>query len=656
VTPPAGPALVDPRPIRPFGGPVDAVVRPPGSKSLTNRALVAAALATGTSRLTGVLFADDTEAMLASVQALGARVEVDRVARAITVTGTGGRLAEGPVELHAALSGTTSRFIAALLPLGAGPFRLDGGEPLRARPMGPVLDAVRQLGATVTEEGEPTHLPVTVSGGAAGVGPGGEQAVVQLPGDISSQFISGLLLAGPCLPGGLRIELSTDPVSRPYLDMTVAVMAAFGAHARSEGPRSFVVAPGGYAATDYDIEPDASTASYFFATAAICGGRVRVEGLGRGSLQGDVRFVDALERMGCTVRRGDDAIEVVGGPLHGIDADFEPISDTAQTLAAVAAFAEGPTRVSGIGFIRRKETDRIAAVVAELRRAGVEAHEEDDGFVVVPGPLRSATIQTYDDHRMAMSFTLLGLRSPGISIADPGCVAKTFPDYFDVIETLRPRSNPVTDAPRVIAIDGPAGSGKSTVARAVAERTGLPYLDTGAMYRSVAFSALRAGVDPDDAEVVANLARAMELMMEPDGTVVVDGADATIEIRGPEVTRAVSIVAANPEVRREMRRRQREWAVERGGGVMEGRDIGTVVFPDAALKVYLDAKPEVRAARRSKEVEDLSYETVASDLARRDALDQGREDSPLREADDAHVIDTSDLSVEQIVDAILEQL
>ena len=214
----------------------------------------------------------------------------------------------------------------------------------------------------------------------------------------------------------------------------------------------------------------------------------------------------------------------------------------------------------------------------------------------------------------------------------------------------------MTDAPRVIAIDGPAGSGKSTVAKAVAVRTGLPYLDTGAMYRSVAFAALRAGVDPDDAEVVATMALGLELTMDPDGTVVVDGADATIEIRGPEVTRAVSIVAANPTVRSEMRRRQREWATERGGGVMEGRDIGTVVFPDAALKVYLDARPEIRAARRSKEVADLSYETVASDLARRDALDQGRSDSPLREADDAWVIDTSDLSVEQIVDVILERL
>ncbi len=433
-------SLPDPLPITPFDGPLDAVVRPPGSKSITNRALVAAALAEGTSNISGVLLADDTEAMVRCVQALGARVVVDDANHRIQVTGTGGRLAPGPVELHASLSGTTSRFIAAVLALGAGPFRLDGGAPLRARPMGPVLDAVRQLGATVSEDGEPGHLPVTVAGGATGVGAGAERAQVRLPGDISSQFVSGLLLAGACLPGGLRVELSTDPVSRPYLDMTIAVMAAFGAVARSESPRAYVVEPGGYTAAEHVVEPDASAASYFFAAAAICGGRVRIEGLGQDSLQGDVRFVDALERMGCTVHRRSDAIEVVGGPLHGIEADFEPMSDTAQTIAAVAAFAEGPTRITGIGFIRRKETDRISAVVTELRRAGVDATVEHDGFLIEPAPLRSATIQTYDDHRMAMSFALLGLRVPGISIADPGCVAKTFPDYFRVLETLRPGS------------------------------------------------------------------------------------------------------------------------------------------------------------------------------------------------------------------------
>lgn len=214
----------------------------------------------------------------------------------------------------------------------------------------------------------------------------------------------------------------------------------------------------------------------------------------------------------------------------------------------------------------------------------------------------------------------------------------------------------MTETPMVIAIDGPAGSGKSTVAKAVALRLGLEYLDTGAMYRSVAFASLRGGVDPEDAEVVGNLSRNIDLDIDPSGKVTVDGVDATIEIRGPEVTRAVSIVAANPGVRSEMRARQRQWVAKRGGGVMEGRDIGTVVFPEARLKVYLDASPEVRAARRSKEVSDLSYETVATDLARRDALDQNRAHDPLRTAEDAVVIDTSNLTVDQIVDAIMEHL
>jgi cytidylate kinase len=206
---------------------------------------------------------------------------------------------------------------------------------------------------------------------------------------------------------------------------------------------------------------------------------------------------------------------------------------------------------------------------------------------------------------------------------------------------------------RVIAIDGPAGSGKSTVAKALAQRLDLEYLDTGAMYRSVAFAAIRRAIDPEDVEPIGRVARDLDLRMDADGTITVDGADATIEIRGPEVTRAVSIVAANPLVRDEMRRRQREWAAKRGGGVMEGRDIGTVVFPEAELKVYLDASPEVRASRRSKEVAELAYETVAADLARRDALDQGRADSPLREASDAVLIDTSDLTVDEIIAAVL---
>jgi 3-phosphoshikimate 1-carboxyvinyltransferase len=437
-----------PRRIEPFEGPVHAVVRPPGSKSITNRALLAAALADGESRLDGILLADDTEAMAGCVAALGADLDVDRVARRAIVRGLGGRPRPGPADLDAGLSGTTSRFVLPVLALGVGPYRLDGGPPLRRRPMGPVLDAVRALGAEVAEEDVPGHLPVTVRRSTPPSA--GPVPHLRIGGDVSSQFTSGLLLAGPCLPGGLVVELVPPVVSQPYLDMTVSVMGDFGAVVHRPEEHRYEVGASGYQAGDHAIEPDASAASYFFAAAVVTGGTVRVEGLSATSRQGDVRFVDVLERMGAHVVREPDAVTVraPSGPLRGVEADFSGISDTAQTLACVAVFAEGPTRVTGIGFIRAKETDRIAAVVTELRRCGIEAHEEPDGFVVVPGVPRPAEVQTYDDHRMAMSFALLALRAPGVTIADPGCVAKTFPDYFDVLESLRPPAGPPVDGAR----------------------------------------------------------------------------------------------------------------------------------------------------------------------------------------------------------------
>jgi 3-phosphoshikimate 1-carboxyvinyltransferase len=272
---------------------------------------------------------------------------------------------------------------------------------------------------------------VEVHGGPAAGGS------VTVAAQASSQFLSGLLMAGPAMRTGLRIGVDGAVVSQPYVDMTLAVMAAFGA-AADRVDDGWSVEPQVYRSATYTIEPDASAASYAFAAAALVGGSVRVEGLGTGSLQGDLAFVDVLERMGARVERTPTATTVHGtGTLRGVEADLRDLSDTAQTLAVVAAFAEGPTRVTGVGFIRRKETDRIGAVVAELRRAGIEAVEEPDGFVVRPGMPRPATIETYDDHRMAMAFALLGLRAPGIRIADPSCVGKTFPGYWGLLDELR---------------------------------------------------------------------------------------------------------------------------------------------------------------------------------------------------------------------------
>jgi 3-phosphoshikimate 1-carboxyvinyltransferase len=410
--------------LEPLAAPPDAVVRPPGSKSITNRALICAALAEGESVLRGALFADDTLAMIGAVAALGAGVEAREDQALVRVSGA--RLGLTPVRIDAGRSGTTSRFVLAAAALGNAECVVDGDPQLRARPMGPLIDALEQLGVRVRTLGEPGCLPLALCGPAHG-------GRVRIAGHVSSQFLSGLLMAAPLIDGGLEIELTSPLVSVPYVEMTRAVMAAFGVSADG-----FRVAPAAYAPTDFAIEPDASAASYFFAAAAITGGRVTVEGLGADSIQGDVAFLDVLERMGARVDRGPASTTVSGtGTLRGIDVDMSDISDTAQTLAAVAVFADGPTRIRGIGFIRRKETDRIAAIVGELRRAGIEASEEDDGFVIVPGGVEPVRFETHDDHRMAMSLALLGLRVAGIELADPGCVAKTYPAFFEDLAMLR---------------------------------------------------------------------------------------------------------------------------------------------------------------------------------------------------------------------------
>ncbi len=412
------------RSVEPLERPPDVCVAVPGSKSLTNRALVCAAMADGTSTIEGALRADDTEAMLGALRTLG--IDVDLAGTTLTVTGAAGAVPPGPARLDARLSGTTSRFLAPLLAAGPGPYRLDGDAPLRARPMGPLVESLRLLGSGVREEGETGCLPLAIDGGARG-------GAVALPGHVSSQFLSGLLLAGPLFPSGVDVALTSPLVSVPYVEMTRAVMRTFGASVDGTS-----VPPGGYAATGYVVEPDASAASYFLAAAAITGGRVQVRGLHRESLQGDVRFVDVLARMGASVEWAPDGVTVNGtGTLHGVTVDLADLSDTAQTLAAVAVFADSPTTVTGIGFIRRKETDRIGDTVRELRRAGIEATEDHDGFTIRPGVPTPAQIETYDDHRMAMSFALLGLRVPGIEILDPGCVSKTYPEFFADLEQLR---------------------------------------------------------------------------------------------------------------------------------------------------------------------------------------------------------------------------
>lgn len=421
--------LPDPFPIEPLASPPDATVVLPGSKSITNRALVTAAMAEGDTELQGALFAEDTDAMVEGLRALGITIEVDEAAARVRVEGCGGELPGVSATVNARQSGTTGRFLTPVAALGAAPVVVDGESQLRDRPMGDQIRALREMGVSVEELGEPGRLPLRLTGPLNAAG-------IALPADVSSQFLSGLLLAGAV--HGLDARLTTAAVSRPYLDMTAAVMRSFGAEVSDDDGTAWTVGGGYTSPGTYVIEPDASAASYFLAAAAITGGRVRIEGLGSASLQGDVAFAGVLADMGARVEIGTDHIEVRGGELHGITVDLRHVSDTAPTLAVVAAFADGPTTITDIGFVKGKESDRIGAPVTELRRCGVDAEEIDGGLVVRPSASpTAATFETYDDHRMAMAFSLIGLVVPGVAVRDPGCVAKTFPGFFDALEQLR---------------------------------------------------------------------------------------------------------------------------------------------------------------------------------------------------------------------------
>ena len=415
--------------VQPVSGPLTGNTRPPGSKSLTNRALVLAAFAHGESRLTNVLDSQDTRVMLDSCRRLGVAVEHDPATCTVKVPGCGGRFPANQANLWLENSGTSIRFLTAACTLGEGRFKLDGNARMRQRPILDLVQALHGLGADVrcaTDSGCP---PVEVV--ANGL-PGGQTSVAA---NISSQYLSALLMAAPCAKSEVKLQITGGLVSEPYIDMTLGVMKRFGAKVSREAA-ALAIQPTGYRGTDYVIEPDASAASYFFAAAAITGGTVTVLGLGRDSLQGDLNFVHALAQMGCDVVIAEDRTIVHGEALHGIDIDMNAISDTAQTLAAVAVFAKGPTTIRNIAHVRHKETDRIAAVVTEIKRLGLQADEHRDGLTIYPGPPQPATIETYDDHRMAMSFSLIGLKTPGIRIANPSCTAKTYPNYFADLERL----------------------------------------------------------------------------------------------------------------------------------------------------------------------------------------------------------------------------
>jgi 3-phosphoshikimate 1-carboxyvinyltransferase len=427
--------------IEPLARPPCASVHVPGSKSISNRALVLAAL---TSRqyvacaLRGIQRGEDTEVMIASLRKLGFQIEADwnRLDPLVwVISEEGERIPTRGADLFVANSGTTMRFLTAMVSLGHGRYRLDGVPRMRERPIKDLLLALRQLGVRAWSEQGNGCPPVLLDAD----GLKGGQA--RIKGDISSQFLSGLLLAAPFAETAITIEIEGELVSWPYVAMTVNMMRQWGLEVETKAGACFHI-PGRQRSglSSFAIEPDASSASYFWAAAAITSGQVRVCNLTTHSLQGDVRFVEVLGNMGCNVVRGETDITVRGSPLRGIDVDMNDISDTVLTLAAVACFAEGPTTIRNVAHIRHKETDRLTALATELRRVGVGVEEFEDGLTITPGPLHGTGIETYNDHRMAMSMALIGLRVPGIVIKNPGCVAKTYPHFFTDLEQLRDTS------------------------------------------------------------------------------------------------------------------------------------------------------------------------------------------------------------------------
>jgi 3-phosphoshikimate 1-carboxyvinyltransferase len=436
--------------VKPISGLISARAQVPGSKSLTNRALLCAALADGESHLQNLAPGDDSAVMLEILDAVGIGVNPgSRLTRpeepvgsapisAVTVTGRGGTLRPGPLHLNAGLAGTTSRFVTALCALGSGPYVVDGRAALRSRPMSPLHDALRDLGVQVRGLEVDGHLPVEI------VGPIRETVSdIAVRGDLSSQYLSALMMIAPMLVEGLKIRLTTTLVSRPYVELTAAVMRAFGAERVEVGDDVVSIGPGGYRRADYVVEPDASSASYPLALVAIIGGEVQIPGLGRSVLQGDVRFVELLELMGCEVQWSQDSVALrrdPDRPLTGITVDMADISDLVPTMAVVAAVAQTPTQITGVGFIRNKESDRLGDLVTELAVLGVASTETADGIVIHPSrdSLRGGRVSTHHDHRLAMSFAVLGAATAGVEIQDPGVVSKSWPDFFDQFESWYP--------------------------------------------------------------------------------------------------------------------------------------------------------------------------------------------------------------------------
>lgn len=634
-------------------------IRLPGSKSISNRMLLLAALAAGETEIRDLLDSDDTRVMLAALQKVGVGVTA-LGNNAYRVVGCAGVFPGKDADLFMGNAGTAIRPLTASLALSGGHYRISGVPRMHERPIGDLVDGLRQIGCDVRYTGNDGYPPLEIFPAAVKL-----DAPIRVRGDVSSQFLTALLMALPLTGETAVIEMTTPLISKPYIEITLNLMARFGVTVERVDWQRFTIAGGqSYRSPGIvHVEGDASGASYFLAAGVIGGGPVRVEGVGRQSIQGDVRFADALETMGAQITWGDNFIEArapATGKLKAFDLDLNHIPDAAMTLAVAALFADGPCRLRNIASWRVKETDRITAMATELRKLGATVEEGADYIAVsmsrgapagadspVPTLAPGVAIDTYDDHRVAMCFALVALGGVPVRINDPGCVAKTFPHYFDAFGEIT--------AP-VIAIDGPSASGKGTVAQRVAAALGFHFLDSGALYRLTALAALRAGVALDDEVAVAGVAA--QLAAEFSGEqVLLAGADVTAAIRAEDIGVGASKVAAMAAVRAALFSRQRAYR-RFPGLVADGRDMGSVIFPEAQAKVFLTASAAARAERRYKQLIDkgmpANMHALLQDLQERDARDAARSVAPLRQCDDAVLVDTTPLGIEEAVAAVLE--
>ena len=653
--------------IPPLAGADGALVLP-GSKSISNRVLLLSALCLGSTTLYDVLDSDDTRVMLAALRQLGCGVR--QSGTTVEVDGLGGQLPVRQAQLFMGNAGTAIRPLTAALAVLGGDFELRGVPRMHERPIGDLVDALRQLGCHIEDLGQPGYPPLRIGQPALRL-----DAPIKVRGDVSSQFLTALLMALPLVAQrDIVIEVVGELISRPYVEITLKLLARFGVVVARVGWQRFTIpadsqlrSPG-----SLHVEADASSASYFIALGAIITGPrgqngIKIQGLGHDSIQGDIRFVEAARLMGAQIDSGPNWLHIrrgepgQGWPLKAIDLDCNHIPDAAMTLAVMALYAQGTTTLRNIASWRVKETDRIAAMATELRKLGAQVEEGADFLRVTapasPADWRAASIHTYDDHRIAMCFSLAAFNPAGlpVRIEDPKCVAKTFPDYFEALFALS--HTPAQGVP-VICIDGPTASGKGTLAASLAKQLGYHFLDSGALYRIAALAARRAGLalEPAQETNIATLTRGLNIQFEAD-RVLLGGEDISDAIRTEEAGMDASRVSVLPQVRDALLALQHSFA-RLPGLVADGRDMGTVVFPTAALKIFLTASAAQRAQRRHKQLISKGISaTLASlraDLEARDARDMSRSTAPLKPAVDAQLLDNSELSIEQSLDLVLD--